>query len=262
MEILVNCPECHEHDNSFFAVEIDEGFFKGKDVYCNNKHKTFFISQDNRYQYLFQQAIESYNLGFYIESFSALHSGLDAYKKNFVAAFLYNESKDIEKVKDCLKSLNRSERIAGAFSSAYFSLSNGKSIEELPNKIVHFRNIVVHDGIIPSKKDCEKAGNSIFKLVSQANAVLWNRYDKEIDFHPIMQVYQMDITNSILDKKGFKTIFENPEEFEQRGYISHVFSLNILSSTSVIKDVDISDNLFSEAVKKRTFLISNFHAST
>ena len=258
MEILVGCPKCHEQDNSFFTVEIDEGFFKGKDVCCNNNHKTFFISQDNRYQYLFQQAIESYNLGFYIESFNALHSGLDAYKKNFLAAFLYNESKDIDKVNYCLKSLNRSERIAGAFSSAFFSLSNGNSIEELPNKVVNFRNIVVHDGIIPSKNDCEKAGNLIFKIVSQANAVLWDRFDKEIDFHPIMQVYQMENTNSILSKKGFKTTFENPEEYEQRGYISHVLSLNILSSKSAISNADISDKLFSEAVKKRSFLISNF----
>ncbi|MEG0619136.1 MAG: hypothetical protein RR557_07555 [Bacilli bacterium] len=260
MKVSVLCPKCSSENlaNDFFEVEIDEGFFKGKNVCCNNKHEMFFISQDNRYQYLFQQAIESYNLGFYIESFNALHSGLDAYKKNFVATYLYKESEDINKVKLCLKSLKRSERIAGAFSAAFFSLSNGNSIEELPSKVINFRNIVVHDGIIPSKKDCEKSGNLIFKIVAQANAVLWDRVDKEIDFHPIMQVYQMDNAHSTLKEKGFKTTITNPEEYEEREFISHVFGLNILSSTSVIKDVDISNNLFSDVSKKELFIISQF----
>lgn len=265
MEITTSCPKCSKDEqlnySCMFKVKIDEHFFTGKTVICNNDHEVYFISKDHRYQFLFQQAIESYNLGFYIECFNALHSGLDAFKKEFVATFLFNESKNIDNVLHCVKMLKRSEMINGAFVTSCFSLSDGEPLVNLPTKKIHFRNTVIHEGVIPSKNDCEETGNLIFDIVAKANNILWKRYDKQIDFHQIMQTYQNALTAYKLEEKGYSTHIKAPEVYHNRDYIDFSINLNVLSASSVMKENEIDGCLFTKTAKNKSFILTTFHAS-
>lgn len=255
MQIAINCPKCISH-SATIPIEITEGFFEGVDIKCDNGHEFFFICKSPRFQFLLQQGVESFQQNFYFESFHTLYSAYEAYKKEFVAAHIYNKTKNIEICKSVINRLDRSERLEGAFVSAYISLSNGKIPEKLSRSVVELRNNVVHKGQIPSRKDCEKAGNAIFKLIGQANLLIAQRCLSGKDYFPITQVYEYTRTGDILTKHGFKTEVDSPEDFYNRNFIDYQIALNILSTTSLISENDITTHMFSDEIKKEYFLLS------
>lgn len=255
MKIQHICPKCTEVSNNI-TIEIDEGFFKGKTITCSNGHELFFISKSPRFQYLLQQGIESYLKEFYFECFLTLYSAYEAYKKEFVAAHLYNETNNIDAAKNMLTKLDRSERLEGAYISSFVSLSNGIVPNDLSRSAVELRNNVVHKGVIPDQKSCLKIGNAIFKLIGEGNLIIANRCMDNTDAFPITQVYENDYTKSILEEKGFDTTITSPDDFANRNFIDHTLALNILSPMTLIEERHITTHMFADEIEKGNFLIS------
>lgn len=256
MQISIMCPKCHDKENQLFEVEINESFFKGDEVTCNNNHTHFLISKSPRYQFLLQQGLESYNLGFYFESFHTLYSAFEAYKKEFVAAHIFNETKDIESCIDITKKLDRSERMEGAFTTSYISLSNGVAPNRLSGSVVKTRNNVVHKGYVPDKASCEKIGNAIFKIIAESNYLLAKRFSEKIDFHPILLVYENALTDYLLKQKGYTTSFDTLEEFNDKNYIDYEIGLNLLSPNSVLQKGTIDKKMFTDIANQQLFIIN------
>lgn len=258
MFFILNNVTCHKCGNEnfyddYFLVEVDEGFFNGKEVECNHGHKMFFISSSPRYQYLIQQGINSYVKGFYIESFHALYSSYEAYKKEFVGAFLFKETNDIKKTRKLLKQkYNRSERVSGAFDSAYISLSGGDLPKLIDEKSIRLRNDITHKGLIVTKENCIKIGNQIFESIALSNLMLNNRcLIDELELFNLIMDYNLKNMNFILKEKGFEIEFASSEERLNKPYITDHLILNILSIGTVLKESDITTNMFEQETDKR-----------
>lgn len=255
MQITHRCPKCKESPQ-YINIEIDEGFFNGKTVLCNNGHEHFFISTSPRFQYLLQIGIESYLKGFYFECFHSLYAAYEAYKAEFVASHFFNETNDIETSKKMLKKVDRSERLEGAYVSSFISLSNGRTPNMIPNSVVTLRNNIVHKGILPNQESCIKTGNIIFRFIGEGNLLISKRLEENLDIFPLTQEFEYAFTKSILQNNGFSTVINTPEDFINRDFIEHTMALNILSPNVAIEEKDITDHMFTDQIEEGIFLIS------
>lgn len=257
MKITYLCNKCRleERQDDFTSIEIDEDFFTGKEIVCKNGHKTFVISETPRFPYLIQDGIEAYNSGFYIESFHALYSGFEAYKKEFTAAYFFKEFNDVKKTKEVLKKIDRSERLEGAFLVAFTELSGGKSPLSLSRTSIELRNNIVHKGMIPSSTDCENIGNSIFKIIASSNRLLNTRQDSNQDFHQLLLSYEYELARYTLNERGYNYSFVTPEEFLQRDSDTISFAMNELTPNAQLKDEDIHDTMFTNLASRKIFIL-------
>lgn len=255
MKIRYVCPKCKE-GSVVMDVEIDESFFSGKMITCANDHEYFFISKSPRFQFLLQRGIESYLQGFYFESFHTLYSAYEAYKKEFVAAHLFNETKNLDIAKQMLNKLDRSERLEGAYISSFISLSNGKMPNGLSRSAIELRNNIVHKGTIPDNKSCEKIGNAIFKFIGEGNLLIAKRCFSGIDPFPITQYYEAEYTKNILETKGYSTAINSPDDFHNRDFIDYNIALNLLSPLTLIEEKDLTEHMFTDEIKNGELLIS------
>ena len=259
MDVKINhvCKKCLSENlqNNLMTIEIDEDFFSGKEVTCQNEHNTFVISETPRFPYLIQNGVEAFNSGFYIEAFHAVYSGFEAYKKEFTAAYFFKEFNDINKTEDVMKKLDRSERLEGAFLVGFTNLSGGEIPLSLTRSSVELRNNVVHKGMIPNSRDCEKIGNSIFKIIATSNRLLNDRQDSGQDMFPLLLIYEFELARYLLKKKGYEHYFETPEDFYNGKSDTISFAINELSPNTVLKHSDIHDSMFTNYTKQKSFLL-------
>lgn len=257
MKIHYFCKKCYleQRLDDVMTIEINEGFFNGKEVECQHGHTTYVISETPRFPYLIQDGIEAYNSGFYIEAFHALYSGFEAYKKEFAAAFFFKKFNDVKKTKEVMKKIDRSERLEGAFLVAFTELSGGKSPLSLSRDIVELRNNIVHKGMIPSSSDCEKIGNSIFKIIASSNKLFNNRQDSNQDMFQLLLIYEFELARYTLEERGYNQTFENPEDYLQRDSETISFAMNELTPNVQLNDEAIHDAMFTDIANKKRFIL-------
>ncbi|HCS8189544.1 hypothetical protein [Listeria monocytogenes] len=170
MEESIHCPKCsNDYIDTFLVVEVNEAFFNCCEIKCDRGHKFRLAVFTPKSDYLFQNAIKSFNENNYSECFLMLYSGYESYMKMFVSAFYYHLLRDMDAVDSVLKSVKTSERIKGAFFTAYASLFNEICSDKVENKHTSLRNKVVHQGYLPSETECLNMGNDILDLVLKVN---------------------------------------------------------------------------------------------
>lgn len=255
MKIPGLCMKCVNENLSsdLFFVEIDESIFEGKNVTCQNGHDFFLYFDTPKYAFLFQQALEAYQAGYYFETFHTLYSGFEFYKKEFVEVVLFEQLKSIETVMEYTKTMNRSEQIEGAFKVSYIHKFT-EAYPSLPRNLTEIRNKVVHSGRIPDSGDCEKLGNKIFKIVVETNRKFHDEFetikdDRNYDFaFRGILAYNFAKATAATKQKGFD-LSEDNEGFQRKS-----FAINELSPHTYF--VDSTDNLFQKLAARRQNILN------
>lgn len=244
MYVKVVCPKlkCME----IIDVEVEESIFNGKEITCSKGHTIELFSPYTRYNILLNQAMLAFKKGFYFESFHTLYSGYENFKFTIVQYYLFTIYNDIGKVIEVSKKMNRSEKIDGAFTIAYISIFN-ESPNTLSNNLIKERNNVTHNGKIPTKKMCKNLGNSIFKLVISTHSKFNNNFDGTLLIEFLYFLNQFNV-----EEKGHAVIFENPNEFYNKKYLTDGILGSSLSPNTSIPLDEISNNLFLDILNKET----------
>lgn len=248
--------------DDIFSFEIDNLLFDGKirkdksgiktidpkSVSCRNGHVVLLLIENLKYTVLLQQGIESFRNGFYFESFHTLYAAYEAYKIDYVGAFILEKTMNIYKTEDFLSKINRSEKIDGAFATAYTSL-NLDLPPTLGRDNREFRNKVVHAGKIPTKKDCEKFGNKICKIIAETNYKLQKTPSEISSIHGInmsLSNYQHEKSNSILSNAN---VYIN--------YYKFLSVFNFLDPVVDLDEKDVHNNIFNNLVNDGENILNN-----
>lgn len=219
------CDICIEEGlNDHFEVEVNENFFESPEVECSNGHKFILANSTPKFDYLFSMAVEEYKKSNYSQCVLMLYSGYESYLKDFVATYLMSQLKDMDRVEQTLKEINRSERINGAFVSIYSILFKEVYRNEIEKKHSSIRNKVFHAGYFPSKEECMKMGNEILSIIMEINkkyldlgkASGWTTYD--------LLNYNTDRTIFHCEKKGVEWGVGSPDQVQSFSSNKGIFS--------------------------------------
>lgn len=236
-----------------FSFEIDNSIFDGtkkktngiqinvpKNITCSNGHNISVLIENLKYTLLIQQGIESFREGFYFESFHTLYAAYEAYKIDYVGAFILDKTRNIYKTKEFLSKISRSEKIDGAFATAYITL-NLELAPTIGNANIELRNKVVHSGQIPTKVECEKIGNKVCKIITETNFKLQQTPSEVSSVFGInmpLSNYQAEKANLILPSAN---VTINYFKFSQ------IF--NFLNPGVDLNENDVRNNIFTELVE-------------
>lgn len=236
MKYPVMCHQCD--DTEFFtSIEMNEKFMTGTEITCPHGHKNLFINSTPRFELLFQKAIEAYKEEFYLECFQSLYAGYESFKKDFVLAYIFETSRDLEISKEIEKKINRSESINGAFQIAYFSKFNESFNYDISDKLVRFRNQVIHKGIMPNKENCNKLGNKLFEMIAHINNKLNNLETNQL-------------SNMMITYGGIQTYYikEGFPDYDGSNTITLHINATPASPNICFDENKITDSLFTDFI--------------
>lgn len=130
-------------------------------VECSRRHKSAFILQGQKFEILFESGASALLEGYTIEAASSFSAALERFYEFCVRVFRAKDGLDETEFNATFRQMShQSERQLGAFM--YLYLQNFGKSYRVKNKLVEFRNKVVHKGYIPAKEETENYGANIF----------------------------------------------------------------------------------------------------
>jgi hypothetical protein len=132
---------------------------------CKRGHRTTTVVQEEKFELLFEIAINAIADGYYREAVASSTSSLERFYEFAVRIILHFHSVNEGEFEKGWKQMrNQSERQMGAYIAAY--LLHFKACPDLLNqKRVEFRNEVIHKGRIPTRDESIDYVNSILELI-------------------------------------------------------------------------------------------------
>lgn len=170
---------------------------------CPKGHKVIYTYGRHKFDVLLESAANAVNAGFLSEAVMSLAGAVERAAEVFIKAQLLERGLDQATVIDAWKSMSKqSERQLGAFA-ALWVLATGAPFR-FDQKLVEFRNRVIHQGYIPATAEVNHHGSKFVNVI--ADIV------DEIKKTPASRfaVYTMERLNS---DEAVKTIRLKEEEF-------------------------------------------------
>lgn len=180
MKILWMCPVCLTSgkdrdgyvDVGYEFVEVrEDGIYE---IECIDGHKTINLVTLQKFQILFEIGSHAVVDGYYREAVSSFTSCLERFYEFYIKVMCLKHginSPDFEASWKPIK--NQSERQLGAFIFLYL-LENKHAPVLLSNKMIEFRNAVVHKGNIPKREQAVEYGeyilNNIRSMIREINS--------------------------------------------------------------------------------------------
>lgn len=254
METYLLCTKCADEAtiirNEFYPVEVDNLFFKGKEVTCQNGHTFFLANKTLKSAFLIEQGLYSFNSGFYNEAFNTLYSSFETYKQEVVSLYLYQLSQKIEEVELITKNLfDNSEKTDGAYSIAFYSMFKTPAYQlKLANR--KRRNRIIHKGHIANKQDCIKLGNDIFYNVLRMNKMFLTNFDEYTESNN--KIKSPVLLNYLADKlvSHVQANFNWKEDFNEKFQIADLSTQLKISPSLNYNDTDIHEQTFEEIAER------------
>lgn len=173
MKILTTCTKCGFETvqpetfslDRFVVMPVEvnsEGFYE---LECPRGHKSVTWVQNEQFELLFDSAVLALLDGYSREAVSSFAASLERFHEYCIRVIYNNKENNNDEFEKIWKSMSKqSERQLGAFYMAYLSEFK-KAPPIIPNRIVEFRNRVIHKGEFPSTKESESYGEFIYKYV-------------------------------------------------------------------------------------------------
>lgn len=178
----MSCMQCLQEfgkpSTEFSRVEFrDDGRYQLK---CSFGHDTTTVLQQQKFELLFDIGAHAILDGYYREAVSSFTSSLERFYEFAVRVLLEGASKSDRLFQDCWKeAAKQSERQLGAFVFLWgANFLEAPSL--LPNKLVSFRNDVIHKGKIPTREEALHYGNSVLAVLSPKMLLLRERFPNEV----------------------------------------------------------------------------------
>lgn len=167
MRLLIPCMECLKElgrpGDWLAQVEFrDDGRYE---LACPQGHRFVTVLQDQKYEILFEIGINALLDGYYREAVASFAAALERFYEFAAMVLLEEATIDRERVNASWKLVvNQSERQLGAF--IFLWLGRFREVPAiLPEKVVKFRNEVVHKGRIPTREEAASFGDSVLEVV-------------------------------------------------------------------------------------------------
>ncbi|BBQ32692.1 hypothetical protein OB925_10885 [Aeromonas rivipollensis] len=149
-------------------------------VNCNHGHEFVIIFSGAKFEVLFDIGMNAINDGYAREAVSSFTSSLERFYEFFVSYCSYKNQIDDSIYHQAWKDIsNQSERQLGAYIFTYLLKYKATPIL-LNNKMVSFRNSVIHKGYIPTIKEAINFGNNVYDCIMNVIKSLEENEDESL----------------------------------------------------------------------------------
>jgi len=168
-EIII-CYDCDDENNELNIVKLPLHEILEKDVSiikCKHGHETLIISDSQKFENLLYFAFSSFQSHFYHQTISNMTSAYENLQELIIKMILKTNNIQDSEIEDSLKIMKLSERRLGGFYYLFQNTFNKKPKLPNSNKEVAFRNKVIHNGYICTKKETLNYMIEMYKIIMQ-----------------------------------------------------------------------------------------------
>jgi hypothetical protein len=182
MRIRLACMQCFgergEPDHVFYAVEIqDSGLYPMK---CRFGHETVTCVQEQKFEVLFELALNAIVDGYYRDAVASFASALERFQEFYIRVVCLKHGMDRSAFADTWKKVSKqSERQLGAYMFVYL-LERNSLPPTLPETESSFRNDVIHKGLIPTQDEAIRFGQKVLDIIAPTLAMLKEHYPDQV----------------------------------------------------------------------------------
>lgn len=168
MHLSLSCAECvgadGRRDRTLYRVELQDDRLYW--LTCRQGHKTATILQEQRFEVLSGVAANAIVDGYYREAVASFTSALERFYEFYIEVMARKSTIAPEQFAAGWKLIDRqSERQLGAYVMLYLR-EQGKPPPMLSNKLMEFRNSVIHRGKIPTRQQALSYGQAVIDVVA------------------------------------------------------------------------------------------------
>jgi hypothetical protein len=180
MRLAIPCMECQKQfgapTGQFSDFEFrDDGLYK---FTCSFGHEGVTVLQQQRFELLFEIGAYAILDGYYREAVSSFTAGIERFYEYALRILL--EAKSEALFENCWKAVaSQSERQLGAFIFSW-AAQFGEAPRIAAASQVELRNRVIHKGLIPTKAEATKYGDSALEMIRPQLRLLQNRLPEEV----------------------------------------------------------------------------------
>lgn len=167
MRIYLSCMQClkerNKPDDAIYLAELqDSGLYWMR---CRAGHETVTCLQEQKFEILYELAANAILDGYYRDAVVSFTSSLERFYEFYIHVMCIKRGVLEERFLEAWDRVAvQSERQLGAYIFIY-ALENGQRPELLNNKMVTFRNEVIHRGKIPTKQEAIEYGQAVLGLI-------------------------------------------------------------------------------------------------
>jgi hypothetical protein len=163
--ICHKCMESHRHSKREYMQSVEIIDSRHYEITCKRDHKIFTTLAEEKFDVLFEIAINAIIDGYYREAISSFAASLERFYEYAIDVIL--EFSQIQRAAtiSTWKSVSpSSERQLGAFIYVWL-IQFRENPETLSNPKVSFRNKVIHKGHIPTKSEAVAFGDAVAGII-------------------------------------------------------------------------------------------------
>jgi hypothetical protein len=155
----------------------DDGYIL---VECSKGHKSAIIYDERKHDILFQSACYTFLNGYEREAVSGFASSLERLYEFFIRVIARTEAIESNTFDITWKLLSKhSERQFGCFVMFYAMAT--KESYSIKNKLIEFRNKVIHQGYIPKTEETWGFGESVFNIKKEIMQLLKTKFANYVE---------------------------------------------------------------------------------
>lgn len=167
MRILLSCSKCinsgKARERQYPAELQDNGLYK---IICNDGHETVTCLLEQKFEVLFDLALNAILDGYYREAVTSFTPTLERFYEFYVNVICIKHNIGEGVYAEILKKVIRqSERQFGAYLFVYL-LENLAAPKLLSENQVSFRNDVIHKGKIPTRQEAIEYGQAVLDIIA------------------------------------------------------------------------------------------------
>ena len=148
------------------------------DFVCEEGHRNYVVLQQSRFEVLSDVAVNAIVDGYFREAVASFTASLERFYEWYVRVVYMEAEGDSDLINNVWKSVAaQSERQLGMFIATYTS-ENREQPPLMSNKMVSFRNAVIHKGYLPSEAEAIDYGESISDILVPLFRESARRYKK------------------------------------------------------------------------------------
>jgi len=220
MRFILECIDCLTHNAQTLSVgEVFPTILKYGEVNsdliiefnCEAGHNHLAYFNLEHFDMLYSAAVDSFFKGCYSESVMGFSVALERIYELFTKVACIDKSKNISDIEMYWKGLkHQSERQYGAFCTMYY-YETGK-VWKINEKMVAFRNNVIHKGLIASKEETETYATYVTELLSHLIVVLKTKYPDSLkSFSDYKKAQIVEKGKQLADDRSLPFVENNPQ---------------------------------------------------
>lgn len=190
MRLKLTCNQCTIEALSNNIDEFNSSLFEKFNILfrddgcyeftCHSGHKTTTILQQQKFEILFEIGAHAILDGYYREAVSSFTASLERFYEFSIRILLEESTGSDYLFQSIWKSVSsQSERQLGAFIFLWANRFKSPA-EILPQKMIQFRNEVIHKGKIPTRTEAIKYGDSVLECIKPKLKILHENFEEQI----------------------------------------------------------------------------------